>query len=113
VPKPTRQGPQGFWDVMAYTERTTAEKSFQIGQRNLGPPALDIGEDHTAHVAGRTCACCREPIMRFQAARIVGGDEWVHDGCHRPAIGSDGFAIGSPDIPAPGRDRRFRRRGRG
>jgi hypothetical protein len=41
--------------------------------------------DGDAHAAGKTCAYCGEPILEFQAARLVHESDWIHDGCHRPS----------------------------
>ena len=55
-----------------------------VEQADFGELGTQAAVDGDAHAAGKTCADCGEAILEFQAARLVGESEWIHDGCHRP-----------------------------
>jgi hypothetical protein len=56
-------------------------QSHQLADADLTVTGQDKGEDHFAHVDGKTCASCGEPISARQAARRSGESDWVHDVC--------------------------------
>jgi hypothetical protein len=58
-----------------------AMQSQQLADAGSTEPGRDTGEDHSAHVAGKTCASCGEPIGARQPARRRGDTDWVHDVC--------------------------------
>jgi hypothetical protein len=39
------------------------------------------GEDHAAHITGKTCKACGHAIEPRQDARRTGVADWVHDVC--------------------------------
>jgi hypothetical protein len=61
-----------------------AAESKDLADADFTEPGQDTGEDHSAHVTGKTCARCGHPITVREAARLRGESDWVHDVC--PAI---------------------------
>jgi len=56
-----------------------------VALTDFGEISTQAQVDGDAHAAGKTCADCGEAILEFQAARLVGEADWIHDGCHRPS----------------------------
>jgi hypothetical protein len=56
-------------------------QSQQLADADLTGTRQDTGEDHSAHVDGKTCASCGELIGARQPARRRGESGWVHDVC--------------------------------
>lgn len=71
--------------VSGYTPQQgyIASQSKQLASADFTEPAGDTGEDHSTHVAGKTCASCGETISAGQPARRRGESDWVHDVCPR------------------------------
>lgn len=53
----------------------------QLTDADFTEPGQDTREDHSAHVAGKTCARCGQAITGQEPARRRGESEWVHDVC--------------------------------
>jgi hypothetical protein len=75
--------PAMTWSQAAYGGN---ERAVALG--DFGEIGTQVSPDGDAHAAGKICADCGEAILEFQAARLVGESDWIHDGCHRPASAS-------------------------
>jgi hypothetical protein len=67
----------GYTPQQGYTDM----QSKQLADADFTEPGQDTGEDHSAHVTGKTCARCGRPITAQEAARRRGESDWVHDIC--------------------------------
>ena len=52
-----------------------------LDRPDFGQPDEAAGADHAAHVAGRVCDRCGQPIEASQDARRRGESGWIHDVC--------------------------------
>ena len=59
-----------------------------VALTDFGEIGVQASPDGDAHAAGKICADCGEAILEFQAARLVGESDWIHDGCHRASSAS-------------------------
>jgi hypothetical protein len=58
-----------------------AMHSRRLADADFTETGQDRGEDHAAHVDGKTCTSCGERIGARQPARRRGDSEWVHNVC--------------------------------
>jgi hypothetical protein len=74
---------EGLQMTAGYTPQQSyiASESRQLADADLTPGDQHAGEDHFAHVTGKTCKSCGRPIEAEQAARRRGETEWAHDVC--------------------------------
>jgi len=56
-------------------------ESRRAAEADLSERDRHTGEDHSAHVTGKTCQACGRTIKASQAARRRGETDWVHDVC--------------------------------
>lgn len=64
-----------------FQQHFLAAQTRELARADFTEPDRDAGEDHYAHVAGKVCASCEQPITARQPARRRGESDWVHDVC--------------------------------